>query len=344
MNRLVLGTRIAQALTGTWREHPPARPSLTAAELATIAPHLLRTGAGGVGWWGVCGTELELEQGSESAAASELHDAFRLQTIQARLHEGRLAKALEILRGVGIQPVLAKGWAVAREYPAVGLRPYGDLDLHVDPAEFELARSALDRHGGAGDAEAHSDNLRVDLHSGVPRLAHSWQDLWARTTEAPLAGGSVRVLGAADHLELLCTHFFEHGAWRPLWLCDIALFVETQGGELVRGAEFVRSAVLLAHELLGARLADTPWAGAHKPLPRWLPRAALRAWGVGGHYSLTTSIALEERSPGALLRSAKIRWPNPIEASVRWGRPFDNTPRLPFQILDVVARSWQAIR
>lgn len=345
-----------------------------------ITPHLLRTGAGGLAWWNARGAPPTAEPTTEPAepeppALRELHDAFRLQTLHARLHEQRLTQALELLQGVSIEPVLAKGWAIAREYPRVGLRPYGDHDLHVAPDDFELARSTLERHatGPDTDPEAAPENLRVDLHRGVPRLPHAWADIWARTAMVPLQDRdqesgrgqhqpqTVRILGPADHLELLCEHFFSHGAWRPLWLCDIALFVETHGAELgwvrldlseaesraVHGP-FVRPAVLLAHELLGARLTGTPWAEAEarnsNPLPRWLPKATLRAWGVGGHYSLTTSITLEEPTPQALLRSARIRWPNPIEASVRWSRPFDNTPRLPFQLLDVLARSWRGLR
>lgn len=386
MSRLVLGTRIARALAGSWRadsaaetpaEGLSADPQLTPEALASITPHLLRTGAGGLAWWNARAARPAQPGDPEPPALRELHDAFRIQTLHARLHEQRLPQALELLQGVDIQPVLAKGWALAREYPRVGLRPYGDHDLHVAPDDFERARSTLERHatGPGTNPDAAPENLLVDLHSGVPRLPHAWDDIWARTTMVPLPAQdqdqesdrgrhqpqTVRILGPADHLELLCEHFFSHGAWRPLWLCDIALFVETHGAELgwvrmdlseaesraVHGP-FVRPAVLLAHELLGARLTGTPWAGAEArnsdPLPRWLPRATLRAWGVGGHYSLTTSITLEEPTPRALMRSARIRWPNPIEASVRWRRPFDNTPRLPFQLLDVLVRSWRGLR
>lgn len=365
--RELLGARIARALSGAWRPDPPGQDEarLPAEDLESIAPHLLGTGAGGLGWWNSPGvrdrasaasSETPGAAGETRGAAAPLHDAFRLQTLDARLHERRLLRALEVLGSVDVHPVLAKGWAVAREYPRPGLRPYGDHDLHVAPHEFDRATAAL----AAAEREAGSEllgeaNLRVDLHPGVPRLARDWDVLAARCAEVSLEGHTVRILGHADHLELLSAHFLAHGAWRPLWLCDIALFVEAHGTAMDWEAwaggpdsghgrgRFVRECVLLAHELLGAHLGATPWAEGFSPLPRWLPRGTLCAWGVGGHYSLTTSITLEDATPRALLRSARIRWPNPIEATVRWSRPFDSTPRLPYQLLDVLARGWRAV-
>jgi len=29
----------------------------------------------------------------------------------------------------GVEPILGKGWAIARLYPERGMRPYGDIDL-----------------------------------------------------------------------------------------------------------------------------------------------------------------------------------------------------------------------
>jgi hypothetical protein len=43
-----------------------------------------------------------------------------------------------------------------------------------------------------------------------------------------LNGAKIRILGAEDHLRLLCLHLLKHGAWRPLWLCDVAAALESR--------------------------------------------------------------------------------------------------------------------
>lgn len=37
---------------------------------------------------------------------------------------------------------------------------------------------------------------------------------------------SIRVPAAEDHFRLVAIHLLSHGAWRPLWLCDIAAMLE----------------------------------------------------------------------------------------------------------------------
>lgn len=275
--------------------------------------------------------------------ARDFRNAYRGQALDARLHERRLERALRLFESAAIEPILAKGWAVARLYPQAGLRPYGDLDLHVAPEAHDAATSLLPAF--------ESEGLRVDLHRGVPRLGRPWEDVLAHSAEVELGATPVRVLGPEDHLALLCVHLLSHGAWRPLWLCDVAMFVEAlpsdfDWGYLLslpsREAEQVRLVVLLAHRLLGARVDKTPWDPQGR-VPGWLPAATLRAWERGGHYSLTTRIALTEGARSAFLKAVRVRWPNPIEATVRWRAPFNGLPRLPFQIVDAAVRSARAL-
>jgi len=273
----------------------------------------------------------------------ELRNAYRLHTVDARHQELRLARALELFASAGIEPVVAKGWAVARLYPHVGLRPYGDLDLHVSPEGHAAASALL--------PACEREGLLVDLHRGVPQVGRPWAEILDRCEQAELGTTGVRVLGPEDHLALLCAHLLSHGAWRPLWLCDVAMFVEALPSDFdwdyllslrSREAEQVRLVVFLARRLLGARVDATPW-GPDWRIPGWLPTATLRAWDRGGHYSLTTPIALTEATRGAFVEAVRMRWPNPIEATVRWRAPFSGVPRLPFQILDAAARAGRAL-
>src|SRR5205814_891640 len=77
------------------------------------------------------------------------------------------------------------------------------------------------------------------------------------------------VLGPEDHLRLLCLHMLVHGVCRPLWLCDIGAALESRPAEFdwrwflsgdPRRTRWALCALGLAHELLGARLQDTPVA------------------------------------------------------------------------------------
>lgn len=327
------GDLVAGTLSGSWRAEPTA-PVPTPEEIAEIAPVLLATGAAGLGWWRIAkGTSARGEAGRT------LHDAFRLQTLDVGLHETRLVRAVEVMTEGGVDFAVGKGWTVARLYARPGLRPYGDLDLFVSPEHQRQAVAAVAAHAGEG--------LRIDLHAGVPLLRRPWDEIRERVEHVALGNVSVPVLGAEDHLTLLCVHLLFHGAWRPAWLCDVAAFVEALpetfdwsrvGRASPRQRAQCRAVVLLAGRLLGADLGRTPWAGAAETLPRWLPIAVLRAWGAGGHYSVTTRFGRTEPQPRALMRALRVRWPNPVEATYRWSAPFNGLPRLPFQLMDVVAR------
>jgi hypothetical protein len=165
----------------------------------------------------------------------------------------------------------------------------------------------------------------------------------------------VLVLGNEDHLRLLALHLLRHGAWRPLWLCDVARLVERLGGALdwdlvLRGirenARRVAIVIGLSRRLLGATLPHTlprPAARDAHAVPRWLVEATIRQWGrryerYGDDAMLSTG-----RLPKAILDAARRRWPNPIEATVSVGAPFNALPRLPFQLADVLRRTGRAL-
>src|SRR5262249_7659815 len=126
------------------------------AELSEITPLLLAAGAGSLGWRRIQAAGL-----NQSAESRKLQQAYRLHTLQATVQERAFAPVLERLRAAGIDPLLAKGWAVARHYPEPGLRPYGDFDLCVRPGQYEAAKAALFAEDGPGCA--------VDLHRGLMR-------------------------------------------------------------------------------------------------------------------------------------------------------------------------------
>jgi hypothetical protein len=159
----------------------------------------------------------------------------------------------------------------------------------------------------------------------------------------------VRILGTEDHLRYMCVHMLQHGAYRGLWLCDVAVVLESLPKDfdwayLLQGdrrcSDWVASTVGLAHQLLGVRLDGIPPAERTRPLPRWLLPSVLRQWSIGEHYmDSVPSMGYALRHPTHLLKALRLRWPNPIQATVRVGGPFNELPRLPFQLAECVSRT-----
>jgi hypothetical protein len=336
------GSLVARALHGAWRSEP-APPGLDGGELSEIAPLLLGAGASALVWRQIQATGL-----SSSLAAMKLRQAYRLHALQAAIHERELAAVTGVLRSAGVEPLLGKGWAVARLYPEPGLRPYGDLDLCVRPEQYAAARDAL-RSSGAPYGS-------VDLHRG---LASQWdgasfsllddrslEALYERSQLVTLDGTPIRILGPEDHLRFLCLHMLSHGAWRPLWLCDIGVALEARPAEFdwdwclkgdKRRSDWVACSLGLAHQLLGARVADTPVAERARRLPRWLVPAVLRQWSEV--YRHRTPISRCLRRPAKMLKELRRHWPNGVEATVDVRGPFNEWPRLPFQLGAAAVRS-----
>ena len=259
------------------------------------------------------------------------------------MREAPLARAFAVLRAAGVEPILGKGWAVARHYPSPGLRPMGDIDVYVPAADAPRAHAAL---RAAGDAP-------VDLHAGFAELDdRSAADLLARSQSVSLGDETVRVFGAEDHLRLLCLHLLRHGVIRPLWLVDVAAALETRprGFEwdafLAGGPGRTEAAVValrLAHAVLGASLDGVSLRERAECAPSWIAPAVFREWGRGRPpHGARTPFKLER--PSRWARAIAVRWPNAIEATYATGAPWRGMPRLPIQVAAAAGRAARAIR
>jgi hypothetical protein len=327
------GSLVAKALAGSWRNTPPPF-ELSEEELIQISPMLLGSGAGALGWWRVRDSVL-----NKSSTARDLQQAYRIQALYASVYENEIKEAVGLLRSAQIEPVLVKGWAVARVYPEKGLRPYGDLDICVPPEQYEDAKKIF--------LNPEVRKYCVDLHEGFSRLDHlDKEELLARSRSVKLDDVEVRILAPEDHLRILCLHLLKHGAFRPLWLCDIAALVESRPTEFNwdiclsgnrRQKDWVACAVGLAHRLLGLAVDDTPVAARSSRLPSWLISQVLKQWEspyptLHPPMSYFPPLLTYVRGrPGGLQALGK-RWPDPIEATVRMNGPFNGFPRLPFQL------------
>ena len=327
-------------LAGSWRQTPSAM-DITAAELATVTPALLQTGAGALAWRRVRDSHWRT-----SSATSELQQAYRLHAVQSVLHELEIKEAVELLSANGVEPILVKGWAIAQSYVEPGLRPYGDIDLCVNPDQYPIAKRLVD--------DLATSHIRIDLHEGFTRFGdQSWRELHLRSRWLEIQGVPVRTLAPEDHLRLLCYHFLREGAWRPLWLCDVAVATETRPADfdwnLCLGTNethrnYVVCTLMLAERLLLANLDGVSGTALTKELPAWLPAAVLKEWRVRSMYQRhRTPLTSAWRRPLKTLRGILSHWPSVIEATINSKAAFDEAPGWLLQIESCLMRMYDLV-
>jgi hypothetical protein len=335
------GSLIAKVLDGSWRRsHPPLE--ISAEELDQVAPLLLGSGAAALGWWRIRNTPLQ-----QTPAALQFQQAYRLHAVQAAIHESEIQTVMKMYGSTGVEPLLVKGRTVARFYPEMGLRPYGDIDLCFRPEHYDRAVAIRNSPEGA--------KYNVDVHKGFEKLDdQSLDELFERSEILRLGDVGVRVLRLEDQLRLLCTHLLRHGAWRPLWLCDIAAIVESLPSGFDwdicltanrRQADLTACSIGLAHQLLGARVDSTPVSQRARNLPNWLVPAVLKQWKWSQALDHTASelMSASLRHPTHIPKALRRRWPNPVIATFNLKAPFNGLPRLPFQIGDYISQAFSFV-
>lgn len=330
------GRLLARVLHGAWRRLSEPL-DVNEQELDLISPQLIVSGAAGLVWSRARHSDLK-----QSPVAATLRQAYRFQTLQSELQVKEIVRIFADLRSAGVEPILIKGWATARSYAESGQRPSGDIDLLIQPSQAAGATEVIKSNPPA--------EFNVDLrHREFDKLdSNAFEELWSRSR---FIEPGIRVLGAEDHLAFICLHMLRHGAWRPLWLCDIAAQLESRPADFdwalclggSRQSGWIARAIELAHQLIGARVSDTPMARSATRSPAWLVREVLQQWA---NPDPRERMALDYRvpfakslvRPSSMAAEVRARWPNPIQATIRVGGPLNQLPRLPFQIGDGLVR------
>ena len=318
------GRLVARLLRGAWRAAPDPRDE--PADLADLEPILVRSGTAPLAWHALR---------SNSATAERLHDVWRISRLQATTGRRRAEAAIAFFERHGIRALLIKGWAVARLYPDPALRPYTDTDVAVGREQFDRARQLR--------TEMSAEYGPVDVH-GLPEewKDRNWEELLERAEKS-----EVLVPSAEDHLRLLAVHAMKHGIFRPLWLCDLGLAVESRGAgfdwtRFCSGDRWLTECALLAlrlaGSLLGANLEGSP--AATLPPPRWAEWAVLKEWGnpdrwPHGHAMIGETL---RKQPWSLPRELWRRWPGAVEATYNLRAPWNRMPRFPLQFAEVIRK------
>jgi hypothetical protein len=328
------GQTIARLLAGAWRPSPPP-VDLPPAEARALEPLLLGNGTAAV-------ASRRLDPARQPPSFAE---ALRYQRLLSALLDRGLPELARLLAQARVTPLLGKGWAAARLWaePALRIAHGTDVDLYALPREAAAARAALARFDAA--------RCPVDLHEGFSQLAaRDAAAIHRRAPKIPFGDAALRIFSPEDHLALLALHALGHGLVRPIWLADLAAAVEQAApafdwplclGEDPLRAHWIACALRLACDLLGAPLPDAVRDRAPR-LPRWMAPALLDQWGAP--FRQRQPIAELTSHPFALVRELYRRWPNAIEATVDLRAPFDDRPRLPLQLGEIVARTTRFLR
>jgi Uncharacterised nucleotidyltransferase len=263
-------------------------------------------------------------------AAEVAQEARREELLQRTLDALAAAPALEVL--------LLKGAASARTlYTSPELRPRGDLDLLVHPAQFDAALERLTARGFVhhpktrGTREERPDwhertlqdpeapRLSLDLHRALlqpERQRLSAEGLFARSQPAPGLPGRARLACAEDALLICALSIGAHELRVPLLLaCDLLLLLERcRIEESAARAKETRVARAL---WLSLRWLGEITAGASRfcglPVPRAELAALLEALEVPLHArlalgSIARRYALSRRQPGRLEQLWRKGW------------------------------------
>ena len=332
-----VGLALSAVLRSAWRDIPDP-PSGLGAPLSVAATKLLETGCGALAWWRVRNSSL-----ANQRSAALLHEAFRVHSLQAAVHARNIEHVLGHFNAAGLTPTVFKGWTMARLYARPGLRPYGDIDILVDARDETRARDVIrglpTQLGGLVDLD-----MRV-LHRFLPD--RSFAELAERSSVETVGAASFRLLAAEDHLRLICLHQLDHGGWRPLWLCDVAAFVESlpegfRWEAVLSGHPHLSDAVValvgLAEELLGARL---PAATPRAAVPPWFRKAILKAWAGGFQAPPDSLLKLHQLGLRRATAAVRARWPDPLTATLHLRAPFRGIPRPILQVAECGRRAWR---
>jgi Uncharacterised nucleotidyltransferase len=274
-----------------------------------------------------------------------MNNDSRWQLLYVKKLEVEIVEAFNLLRSGGVEPVLIKGWAAARNYPDPGSRFFTDVDLAVSEQDFAKAKQLLGSKAG--------ERIGIDLHQELRHLDNKpWNKIFKDSQEVDLAGTRIRIPSDEDHLRILAVHWLTDGGANKARLWDIFYAVQNRPSGFdwdrclnsvseVR-QQWIIATIGLAHKYLDLEIDDFPFADRAKELPTWLISALEKEWKSGVPLkSLHTCL----NDPKEFFAQVKKRLPpNPIEATIEMEGSFDNKSRLKYQFGSILKRIRPSIK
>ncbi len=260
--------------------------------------------------------------------------------LQRKRIELATAAAFGHFRSAGIEPILIKGWAVGRLYPAHKPRFAADIDLAISSADLEKAENLI--------KTASFENIAVDLHRELRHLdTVAWQKLFSRSQTINLDGTSIRILADEDHLRVLAVHWLSDGGMNRDRLWDIHYTVTSQAKTFdwdrcfaeisPTRQKWIRTVVALAAKYTQLDVAAVPFDTSENNIPRWIIKTLEKEWRSEVPIS---SLHLSFNDPKRLLQQLAKRFPpNAIQSTIEAEGEFDENSRLPFQIKSLLRRA-----
>ncbi|HEX2694528.1 MAG TPA: nucleotidyltransferase family protein [Acidobacteriota bacterium] len=196
----------------------------------------------------------------------------------------RIAPLIGAVGAAGLRAVVTKGARLALTvYPDIGLRPFTDIDLVVDPRDWpglekvlagleyipeSHGRTRLDPGNRALDwtfaPYFRLGDLLVELHFaylGLHVPFRSEEDFWASVGWVRVDGADARIMSPEYELCYLCLHAQQHSYARLMWLTDIAELgsrAEIDRDKLLRIARREGIVAVVRH---GFELVNALWPG-----------------------------------------------------------------------------------
>jgi hypothetical protein len=270
------------------------------------------------------------------------NDVNKRSFIAQVAYERQIIRAFDAFRAAGIEPILIKGWSIARHYPADKKRLIGDIDLCVRGSQFNQARRLLKSTPVA--------EIKIDLHDELRHLDKlSFDELFQDSAVVDLQNAEIRVLRHEDNFRVTAVHWLTDGGANREKLWDIFYLIENRPpdfdwGRCLNAAGKTRrqwfiTMIALAHRHLKLNVEDLPIKDevlSDKAIPKWLIAALEKEWSNPTKLHRMDKLLYDWQS---LKEQLKMRFPpNPITASVDTEAPFDESSRLPYQIADIGLR------
>jgi hypothetical protein len=280
------------------------------------------------------------------ASMTQDSDEFRWRLLRSKIYEENIKKAFEIFRKDRIEPVLIKGWAASLNYPQNSERTYGDIDLCVDPEQFEKANTIAET--------LDIKKLNIDLHKGFRHLdTVGWEYLLHNSQLKKIDDMEIRVLRPEDHLRILCFHWLNDGGAYKEKLWDIYYAVKNRPEDFDWGRclrivsekrrKWIVLTIGLAAKYLELDISGTPISTEANHLPKWLTTAVEKEWK--SEIKLKPLQTCLDDKKEFVRQVLKRLPPNPIQSTIEMEGSFDNkSPRIFYQIGAIFLRITPSLR